>query len=107
MIEARRLGIAQLDQLIITLARFYRSATPTLLSPGAYLVDWTHSLAYNKRVLLDSRVRFRQAWCSGSTLRNADFYSSVGILLPIVCAIAASWMDMVICAPNIFGSTTR
>ena len=57
MIEDRCLGVAQLDQLIITLARFYRSATPTLLSPRIYLIDWTHSLAYNKRVLLDSRVR--------------------------------------------------
>lgn len=55
MINDRRLGIVQLDRLIETLARFYRSAVPVLLSPAIHLADWTRSLVYNKRVLLDSR----------------------------------------------------
>jgi aminoglycoside phosphotransferase family enzyme len=57
MIEDRRLGVAQLDQLIETLARFYHSAIPVFLSPAIHLADWARSLAYNKRVLLDPRFR--------------------------------------------------
>jgi aminoglycoside phosphotransferase family enzyme len=57
MIEDRCLGVAQLDQLIKKLARFYHSATPVFLSPAIHLADWRHSLAYNKRVLLDPRFR--------------------------------------------------
>lgn len=57
VIESKRLGPAQLDRLIETLAFFYRSATPVNLPPSIYLADWIRSLAYNKRVLLDSRLR--------------------------------------------------
>ncbi len=57
MIESRRLEHGQLDRLVETLAHFYQSATPVFLSSAIYLADWTQSLAYNKRVLLDPRFR--------------------------------------------------
>ena len=56
MIGARRVGIRQLDDLVTTLAQFYRSATPVFLSPSIHLADWQRSLAYNRRVLLDPRL---------------------------------------------------
>jgi aminoglycoside phosphotransferase family enzyme len=55
MIGALCVGIPQLDDLVATLARFYRSATPVFLAPAIYLADWRRSLAYNRRVLLDPR----------------------------------------------------
>lgn len=55
--ESGRLGLVQLDHLVETLALFYRSATPVFLSPAIHLADWTRSLTYNKRVLLDPRLR--------------------------------------------------
>ena len=51
------LTIGQLDRLIEALALFYRSATPINLQPAIHLADWTRSLDYNKRVLLDPRFR--------------------------------------------------
>lgn len=57
MIEAGRVGFVQLDRLVATLARFYRSATPTFLPPAVHLSDWAQSLAYNRVVLLDRRFQ--------------------------------------------------
>jgi aminoglycoside phosphotransferase family enzyme len=55
MIGEWRVGIPQLDELVATLAHFYRSATPVFLSPSIHLADWRRSLTYNRRVLLDPR----------------------------------------------------
>lgn len=55
MIEEKRLTRAHLDRLVDTLAHFYRSARPVMLSAAVHLVDWKASLAYNDRVLLDPR----------------------------------------------------
>lgn len=55
MLGERRVDTLQLDRLVVTLAQFYRSATPVFLSPGSHLADWRRSLAYNRRVLLDAR----------------------------------------------------
>ena len=55
MIGERRVAIPQLDEMVATLAGFYRSATPVFLSPAIYLADWKRSLAYNRHVLLDPR----------------------------------------------------
>ncbi len=52
-----RLHPWQLDRLAVTLVQFYRRATPVFVSPARYLADWRLSLAYNKRVLLDHRLR--------------------------------------------------
>lgn len=57
MIETGGVRTAQLDRLVAALARFYRSAAPTFLSPAVHLADWWQSLAYNRRVLLDPRFR--------------------------------------------------
>lgn len=57
MIEVGALQRAQLDRLVDTLANFYRSAVPTMLSPASYLVGWKQSLAENFRGLLDARFR--------------------------------------------------
>ncbi|MGC1094967.1 MAG: hypothetical protein WA905_19760 [Pseudolabrys sp.] len=81
MIEDRCLGVAQLNQLIITLARFYHSATPTFLSPRACLVDWKRSLAYNKRVLLDPRVRVPTGLVQRIDLAQRRFLQKRGHLI--------------------------
>ena len=57
MIETGGVRTAQLDRLVAALARFYRSAAPTVLSPAVHLADWWQSLAYNRRILLDQRFR--------------------------------------------------
>jgi aminoglycoside phosphotransferase family enzyme len=57
MIEAGGVSVVQLDRLVATLARFYRSATPAFLPPAVHLSDWAQSLAYNRAVLLDRRFR--------------------------------------------------
>lgn len=57
ILESGTLTIGQLDRLIEALALFYRSATPVNLPPVLHLTDWTRSLDYNKRVLLDPRFR--------------------------------------------------
>jgi len=58
MLDARiadgRLGVPQLDELAAVLARFYRAAAPSFLSSAVHLADFADSLAFNKRVLLDS-----------------------------------------------------
>jgi aminoglycoside phosphotransferase family enzyme len=56
MIAERCVKRAQLDRFVATLAEFYRSAKPAFLSSAVYLADWHRSLAYNRRVLLDSRL---------------------------------------------------
>ncbi|HXZ46104.1 MAG TPA: hypothetical protein VEH02_05205 [Pseudolabrys sp.] len=57
IVESGTLTIGQLDRLVETLTLFYRSATPVNLPPAIHLADWTRSLDYNKRVLLDPRFR--------------------------------------------------
>jgi aminoglycoside phosphotransferase family enzyme len=57
MIAEQRLGFADLNRVVDTLARFYRSATPAFLSPAVHLADWRQSFAFNKRVLLDPRFQ--------------------------------------------------
>ncbi len=54
-IAAGRLARPHLDELAAVLARFYRAAAPSFLSPAVHLADFADSLAFNKRVLLDSR----------------------------------------------------
>jgi uncharacterized protein len=51
-----RLKPWQLDRLVATLVRFYRRAEPSLWQPAVHLRDWQQSLAYNRRVLLDTRL---------------------------------------------------
>jgi aminoglycoside phosphotransferase family enzyme len=55
LIAERRVDIVKLDRLVAVLAQFYRSAPPVFLAPAVHLADWKRSLAYNRRVLLDSR----------------------------------------------------
>lgn len=57
MIEETSIRTVQLDRLVATLARFYRSAAPAFLSSTQHLADWGQSLAYNRRVLLDPKFR--------------------------------------------------
>jgi aminoglycoside phosphotransferase family enzyme len=54
-IDERRVEILKLDRLVSALAQFYHSAAPVFLSPTIHLADWTRSLAYNRRMLLDPR----------------------------------------------------
>jgi len=56
LIEAGALTTSQLERLAVTLDRFYRSATPAMLAAEAHMADWWHSLAYNRRILLDPRL---------------------------------------------------
>jgi aminoglycoside phosphotransferase family enzyme len=67
ILERGTLTIGQLDRLIETLALFYRSATPANLPPAVHLADWTRSLDFNKRVLLDPRFRI-----PGGMVRRVD-----------------------------------
>lgn len=46
----------QLDRLVSTLTAFYRHASAIFVSPEKHLRGWYQSLAYNKSVLLDSRL---------------------------------------------------
>ena len=46
----------QLDRLVATLVAFYRRARVILTSPDVHIVNWRRSLAYNRRVLMDSRL---------------------------------------------------
>jgi aminoglycoside phosphotransferase family enzyme len=55
LIAERHVDIVKLDRLVAALAQFYRSATPVFLAPAIHLADWKRSLAYNRRILLDSR----------------------------------------------------
>jgi aminoglycoside phosphotransferase family enzyme len=47
----------QLDRLAATLVEFYRHAGPVFLPASVQLREWWHSLAYNRRVLLDPQLR--------------------------------------------------
>ena len=55
LIAEQRVDAVKLERLVTVLAQFYRRAAPVLLSPAIHLVDWKRSLAYNRRILLDSR----------------------------------------------------
>jgi len=50
-----RLHRWQLDRLAAWLVQFYRRAHAVFLSPAIYLTQFRRSLAYNRRILLDSR----------------------------------------------------
>jgi uncharacterized protein len=52
----QRVEARQLDELIATLAQFYRTARRVHFSPVNHLVDWRRAVAYNRRVLLDPRL---------------------------------------------------
>ncbi len=54
-IATRRLSAADLDRLVGVLANFYRRADRVTITVSAHLAEWSRSLAYNRRVLLDSR----------------------------------------------------
>ncbi len=55
-IAEKTIKVWQLDRLVFALVRFYRGAEPSPWSPAVHLRDWGQSLAYNRRVLLDSRL---------------------------------------------------
>jgi uncharacterized protein len=55
-IEENRLETWQLDRLVATLVQFYRRAEPSLWPSAIHLHDWSHSLSYNRRVLLDAHL---------------------------------------------------
>jgi aminoglycoside phosphotransferase family enzyme len=57
VIRERRLHRWQLDRLIAVLAQFYRRARPAFISPAIHVAELRRSLAYNRRVLLDPRLR--------------------------------------------------
>jgi aminoglycoside phosphotransferase family enzyme len=46
----------QLDRLVTTLVGFYRRVRRAFTSPATQLLEWTRSLAYNRRILLDPRL---------------------------------------------------
>lgn len=46
----------QLDRLADVLFQFYRQAIPTFVTAERHLVDWSHSLSTNRRMLLDARL---------------------------------------------------
>lgn len=52
---AGRLSRADLDALVVPLARFYRTARPAGLRPGELLARWRKAVAENLPVLLDPR----------------------------------------------------
>lgn len=56
-IAERQLHRWQLDRLAEVLIRFYRRAKPAPLTPVVYAAELRHSLAYNRRILLDPRFR--------------------------------------------------
>lgn len=55
-IAERHVETWQLDQLTLTLARFYRRAMPVYLPPAIHLAEWKQAFAYNRHVLLDPRL---------------------------------------------------
>ncbi len=55
-IQTDRIEAWQIDRLAAALIQFYRHASPVFLSEDVQLSEWRHSLAYNRRVLLDSRL---------------------------------------------------
>jgi uncharacterized protein len=57
VMHERRLHRWQLDRLVAVLVQFYRRARPVFISPAMYTAELWHSLAYNRRVLLDGRFK--------------------------------------------------
>jgi aminoglycoside phosphotransferase family enzyme len=55
-IQTDRIEAWQIDRLAAALIQFYRHASPVFLSEDVQLSEWRHSLAYNRRVLLDPRL---------------------------------------------------
>jgi aminoglycoside phosphotransferase family enzyme len=55
-IEEGHLEAWQLDRLAATLVKFYQRAIPASTPPARCLPDWHRNIAYNRRVLLDSRL---------------------------------------------------
>lgn len=55
-IQVGRIETWQIDRLAAALIQFYRHANPVFLSGAVQLSEWQQSLAYNRRVLLDSRL---------------------------------------------------
>jgi aminoglycoside phosphotransferase family enzyme len=55
VLREKRLEAPQLDRLAATLVRFCRRARPVFISSGAHLVEWSRSLAANRRVLANPR----------------------------------------------------
>ncbi len=56
-ILADEVSAAQLDRVVDTLVTFYHRARAVFVSPATHLRNWHDSLAYNKRVLLDARLK--------------------------------------------------
>lgn len=56
VLMAGRPSPCQIDRLASTLVGFYRRATAPFVVPEVHLSGWRHSLSYNRRVLLDSRL---------------------------------------------------
>jgi uncharacterized protein len=52
-----RLATWQLDRLVSTLVQFYRHASAIFVCGETHLRSWQRSLAYNRTVLLDPRLR--------------------------------------------------
>jgi aminoglycoside phosphotransferase family enzyme len=52
-----RVATWQLDRLVSTLAQFYRHAGAIFVSGETHLHGWQRSLAYNRSILLDPRLR--------------------------------------------------
>lgn len=55
MLLRHRLERADIDRIAEVLAHFYRRVSPVFPSHASYLVKWRRALAYNRRILLDSR----------------------------------------------------
>lgn len=55
-IQRRQIETWQIDRLAATLIEFYRHAHPVFLPENVQLSEWWLSLAYNRRILLDSRL---------------------------------------------------
>ena len=95
------LTIGQLDRLIEALALFYRSATPVNLPPAIHLADWTRSLDYNKRVLLEPQFRIPERPRAPDRHSSASFFEArVANKLSRDCAIAGSWTVTAISRPE-------
>lgn len=81
LIERGQLTIAQLERLAATLDRFYRAAAPVTLSPEAHLADWWRSLAFNRRILLDSRLNMPAGLVRRVDLAQRRFLRQRGALI--------------------------
>lgn len=52
----KRVGYAQLDQLVDLLVHFYQRAPVVRMTPEEHLADWRRNIAYNFRVLTESSL---------------------------------------------------